>query len=240
MKEKMVAILSGGLDSSTAVAVARSRQGCEIVFGVFYQYKQTHALAEMTAAYNVARHWGIPIQTYVLPDLVGSALTLSSTSQLRLPFDRTPEEIAEGGMAPTYVPNRNAIMTAHAAAVAYSLGVGTILGGWHAEDTPGYPDCTDGFLDAMEKAIRIGTGGKVRRIMRPLIDNSKADIVREAFELKVPIELTWSCYNPIFKGGYLACGRCDSCVIRLNAFKLAGMEDPIPYAFNAITGMEGQ
>ncbi|MGQ9583111.1 MAG: 7-cyano-7-deazaguanine synthase QueC [Thermoplasmatota archaeon] len=226
--EKAVVLLSGGMDSAAAAAVARVR-GFEI-YALTVDYGQRHR-RELGCARRLARFFGAREHRVIrsgLGELGGSALTDRSIA--------VPEgkEWRPGARVPaTYVPARNLVLLSLAAAYAETLGAGAIFIGANAVDYSGYPDCRPGFLRAFERALRLGTArgssGLPIRILAPLMRVSKAGIVRLGVRLGVPFELTWSCY----RGGRRPCGRCDACRLRAGGFRDAGLEDPLERATRA-------
>jgi 7-cyano-7-deazaguanine synthase len=223
-----VVLLSGGLDSTTALAVAR-RDGFR-AHALTIAYGQRHAV-ELDAAARVADALGAAEHRVVPLDLRafgGSALT----DDLPVPRDRPAEEMAEG-IPITYVPARNTVFLSLALAWAEVLGSFDIYMGVNAVDYSGYPDCRPEFVRAFEQlanlATKAGVEGKGRfSIHTPLIDLPKADIIRLGASLGVDYGLTHSCYDPAPEGG--ACGRCDSCLLRRAGFEAAGLPDPTCYA----------
>ncbi len=216
--EAAIILLSGGLDSLTALAWARA-EGYSIHAALSFHYGQRHE-RELEAAAAIAAHYGVPHQVVELAPLRGSRLTGDGA----IPQGRDLTGLAET-IAPTYVPNRNMILLAYAAAHAL-LGTATqLIGGWNAADGANYPDCRDDFLLATETALRLATLRDFT-IVRPLISDGKAAIVRRALALDAPIPLTWTCYV----GAAAACGRCDACQLRVAAFRQVGVRDPSPYA----------
>src|SRR6266851_2252535 len=223
-----VVLLSGGLDSASALAVAR-RDGFRC-FALTIAYGQRHA-AELEAARRVAASLGAVEQRVVNLDLRafgGSALT----SDAAVPKDRAPDTMA-AGIPITYVPARNTVFLSLALAWAEVLGSFDIYLGVNALDYSGYPDCRPEFIAAFECLANLATKAGVEekgafRIHAPLIQMSKAEIIRLGLALGVDYGLTHSCYDPL-KGG-TACGRCDSCVLRRAGFSAAGVQDPIRYA----------
>lgn len=210
-------LLSGGLDSVTALAWA-AHESHEILGALSFDYGQRHA-REVAAAAAVAAHYGVPHQTLALAPIRGSRLTDLGD----IPQGRDLAALAET-VAPTYVPNRNMILIAYAAAQAL-LGPAThLVGGWNAADALNYPDCREGFLAAAEQTLRLATEREFH-ILRPLIADDKPAIVRRALALGAPIGLTWTCYL----GGEQACGTCDACQLRVDAFQRVGVVDPVPY-----------
>lgn len=233
MSEKAVCLLSGGLDSATAAAMAISR-GFQ-VHALTFDYGQRHR-REIEAAAAVAKALGVAEHRIVKLDLsaAGGWGGSSLTGQGEIPERRSAEEIG-GGIPSTYVPGRNTIFLSLAASYAEVIGARTIFIGVSQVDYSGYPDCREEFIRAFERAINLGTragveerersGGDYFRIEAPLINLSKAEIITTGLSLGVDYSLTWSCY----RGEELACGECDSCALRLRAFKEVGIRDPLPY-----------
>jgi 7-cyano-7-deazaguanine synthase len=226
-----VVLLSGGLDSATALAVAR-RDGFRC-HALTIAYGQRHA-AELTAARKVAAALGAVEQRVVELDLRafgGSALT----SDLEVPKDRSHDAIGTG-IPITYVPARNTVFLALALAWAEVLGSFDLYLGVNVLDYSGYPDCRPEFVTAFEQLANLATKAGVEqkgrfRIHTPLIRLSKADIIRLGTSLGVDYALTHSCYDPAPDGA--ACGRCDSCQLRRDGFQAAGIPDPTRYAQRA-------
>ena len=225
--KRAVVLLSGGIDSTTTLAIARA-EGYE-VYALSFEYGQRHQI-ETQAAQRVARSLGAKEHRIAKIDLRvfgGSALT----DDVDVPKQRSETEIAEG-IPITYVPARNTIFLAYALAWAEVISANDIFIGVNAIDYSGYPDCRAEFIEAFESLASLATkaGVENRRfhIHTPLIKFSKAEIIRKAVELGVDLSLTHSCYDPSRKG--FACGECDSCLLRLKGFREAGLEDPIPYA----------
>lgn len=225
--KKAVVLSSGGLDSTTVLAIAASEG--RAIYGLSFDYGQRHRF-ELESANLVARALGVAEHKLVRMDLRqfgGSALT----DDIPVPKGRDPAEI--GGDIPiTYVPARNTIFLSYALAWSEVVGAGEIWLGVNALDYSGYPDCRPEYIAAFEKMARLATRAGVRddvalSIRAPLIDLPKADIIRRGLELGVDYGLTHSCYDPNAAG--LACGRCDACRIRLAAFAEVGVEDPIAY-----------
>jgi 7-cyano-7-deazaguanine synthase len=222
---KAVCLLSGGLDSSTCLAVAK-RGGFE-TYALSFDYGQRHKI-ELEAAARVARAIGVADHRVAKLDLRmfgGSALT----SDIEVPKQRPAEEMSTG-IPITYVPARNTIFLSLALAWAEVLHAQDIFIGVNALDYSGYPDCRPEFLHAFERmanlATKAGVEGRMKlTIHAPLIDKSKADIVRLAGELNLDLSLTHSCYDPDEAGR--PCGACDSCRLRAKGFSEAGMHDPL-------------
>ena len=224
---KAVVLASGGLDSTITAAIAQ-RDGA-LVYLLTVSYGQRHVI-EVERARQVARALGAAGHLVLEADLRqigGSALT---TNQL-LHNDRTQAERREGIPA-TYVPARNTIFLSLALAYAEVLEASLIYLGANVLDYSGYPDCRPDYLRAFEQLARLGTRagvmGKGIEIRAPLLQMTKAEIIRVGASLKVPFHLTHSCYDPAVDG--TACGRCDSCRIRREGFRAAGISDPIAYA----------
>jgi 7-cyano-7-deazaguanine synthase len=222
---RAVVLLSGGLDSATALAVARD-EGFEC-YALSFDYGQRHD-RELESARRVADALGARQHLVLRLDLRaigGSALT----ADIAVPKSRSESEMS-AGIPVTYVPARNTIFLSHALAWAEVLESSDIFIGVNALDYSGYPDCRPEYVQAFERmanlATRAGVEGRMRlRIHAPLIDLSKAQIVRRGTELGVDFGLTWSCYEPQPDGR--ACGRCDSCLLRRKGFREAGLRDPV-------------
>ena len=218
-------LLSGGLDSTTVLAIAR-HQGFE-VNALSFSYGQRHSW-ELEAARGVAEALGVADHKIVELDLRvfgGSALT----SEIEVPKGRAVDEMAHG-IPITYVPARNTIFLSFALAWAEVLGASDVFIGVNALDYSGYPDCRPEFIEAFEKmadlATKAGVEGRQKlKIHAPLISLSKAEIIRRGIELGVDYSLTSSCYDPSAHGA--PCGQCDSCLLRQKGFREAGIEDPL-------------
>jgi 7-cyano-7-deazaguanine synthase len=221
-----VVLLSGGLDSATCLAWAR-REGFS-AHALTVDYGQRHAI-EIDRAAVLARRLGAASHRILAIDLsflAGSALTDRTVA---VPKARSRIEIGSG-VPPTYVPARNTVLLALAMAWSESLGARDLVIGVNAVDYSGYPDCRPAFLRAFETLAGCGTkagaDGEVWRIHAPLLDLSKAEIVRRAVAWGVPYASTISCYDPGASGA--PCGACDACLIRARGFCEAGVEDPAP------------
>jgi 7-cyano-7-deazaguanine synthase len=225
-RPRAVVLLSGGLDSTTACAVART-EGFEC-HALSFDYGQRHD-RELEAARRVATALGVKEHLVLRLDLRaigGSALT----ADIPVPKGRSLEA-GGGGIPVTYVPARNTIFLSHALAWAEVLESQDIFVGVNALDYSGYPDCRPEYIEAFERmanlATKAGVEGRSRlRIHAPLIHLSKAQIIRRGIELGVDFALTWSCYEPQPDGR--ACGLCDSCLLRHKGFAEAGLRDPLP------------
>ena len=222
-----VVLLSGGLDSTTVLALA-SREG-HAVHALTFRYGQRHA-HEVEAARRVAARFAVTRHLIVDIDLRqfgGSALT----GDLPVPKDRTLDGTAEG-IPDTYVPARNTIFLSYALAWSEVLEAADIFIGVNALDYSGYPDCRPEFIEAFERMARLATRAGVEdglgvRIRAPLLHLSKHEIIALGTSLGVDYALTTSCYDPSLEG--VACGRCDACQLRRRGFAAAGLEDPVPY-----------
>ena len=221
-----VVLLSGGIDSTTTLAIALA-DGYD-AYALSFDYGQRHQI-ETQAARRVAQSLGAKKHRVAKIDLRvfgGSALT----GEIDVPKQRSKTEIADG-IPVTYVPARNTIFLAYALAWVEVIQAADIFLGINAIDYSGYPDCRPEFIEAFKALANVGTkagleGGRFQ-IHTPLIKFSKAEIIRQAFELGVDLSLTHSCYDPSPEG--FACGECDSCLLRLKGFREAGMKYPIRY-----------
>jgi 7-cyano-7-deazaguanine synthase len=230
-ERKAVVLLSGGLDSTTVLAIAR-KAGYE-VYALTFRYGQRHE-AEIEAARRVAALFGVRQHVVAEIDLRafgGSALT----DDIAVPKNREPEEMSEG-IPVTYVPARNTIFLSFALAWAEVAGASDIFIGVNALDYSGYPDCRPEYIEAFQRmadlATRAGVEGRQRlAIHTPLINLSKAQIVKKGIELGVDYSLTVTCYDPAADGA--ACGCCDACRLRLKGFAENGMSDPAMYQTSA-------
>ncbi|MFA6709718.1 MAG: 7-cyano-7-deazaguanine synthase QueC [Candidatus Methanomethylophilaceae archaeon] len=220
---RAIALLSGGLDSTTTLAKALA-DGHHVT-ALSFRYGQKHS-KELISAANVAAYYGVE---HLIVDLDLSMFRSALTRQeLDVPENR--DESKMGADIPiTYVPARNIIMLSVAVGLCESTDSDRIFIGANSVDYSGYPDCRPEFFSAYEKMIKVGTKagveGRPIKIETPILKASKADIVRLGKKLKAPLHLTWSCYE----GGEKACGKCDSCQLRLKGFHEAGFEDEIEY-----------
>ena len=223
-----VVLLSGGLDSATVLAIARA-EGL-LPAAISFRYGQRHAI-ELEAARQVARSQGVSRHVVLdihLAQFGGSALT----ADIPVPKQENAAEIGEG-IPVTYVPARNTVFLSLALAYAETIGAGDLFVGVNALDYSGYPDCRPEYIAAFERMANLATKGAVEgslpvRIQAPLIALTKAQIIRRGLDLGVDYSLTRSCYDP--SEGGLACGHCDSCLLRLKGFAENGVPDPIAYA----------
>lgn len=232
MKQRKAIVLnSGGADSSTCVSIAVNDEKYSEICTVSVVYGQKHVkeleCAKEIASYYHLRHYELDLSSV----LRYSNCSLLENSTESIPEKSYAEQIAENGegKVSTYVPFRNGLMLSAVAAFAQSIwpddDVDIILGA-HADDAAGraYADCSEEFTSAMNTAIIIGTYGKVR-VVAPLVNMDKAEVIRTGLKLGTPYEKTWSCYE----GRSKACGKCGTCIDRRNAFKANGVEDPIEY-----------
>ncbi len=225
--KKAVVLLSGGLDSSTCVAIAKD-QGFE-VYGLSFSYGQRdnhelNAARKVAKSMNIIRHEIIDID---LRAFGGSALT----DDIDVPKGRSEEEI-DDEIPVTYVPARNTIFLSFALAFAETIESNDIFIGVNALDYSGYPDCRPEYIASFQEMARLATkigveGDDGVRINTPLIDMTKAEIIKTGLSLNVDYSMTTSCYDPAQDGS--ACGECDSCMLRLKGFKEANGIDPIRY-----------
>ncbi|MBH0170917.1 7-cyano-7-deazaguanine synthase QueC [Fictibacillus sp. 18YEL24] len=221
MNKKAVIVLSGGLDSTTCMGIAKA-EGYDL-YPITFHYGQRHN-REVEQAIEVGKHYGVADHRIVdltfLKDIGGSALT---DEKVEVPTE------AEEGIPVTYVPARNMIFLSLASAYAEVIGATAVYTGVSAVDYSGYPDCRPEFIQSMEETINLatkaGVTGKNISVETPLISLSKKETIEKGLSLEVPYDLTTSCYN----GKEAACGQCDSCVLRLKGFKEAGAVDPITY-----------
>jgi len=226
-KQKTVVLLSGGVDSTTTLAIAQ-KMGFAI-YALSFRYGQRHEIELKAAAciasnFHVAKHLIVDIDLRLIG---GSALT----GNIDVPKRRNVEQMGKD-IPVTYVPARNTIFLSYALAWAEVIGSYDIFIGVNALDYSGYPDCRPEYIAAYEKMANLATKAGVEgnhnlTIHTPLIEMSKAQIIRKGIELGVDYSLTHSCYDPSAEG--LACGECDSCLLRLNGFQEAGISDAIKY-----------
>ena len=231
MAGRAVVLCSGGVDSTTTMAMARSL-GLDI-YALTFDYGQRHrfeldAARRVAAALGARRHQITRINLTAEGGFGGSALV----GEGDVPRRRKPSEIA-AGIPATYVPARNLIFLSFATAWAEIVGANDVFIGVNAVDFSGYPDCRPEFVEAFQKVARLATRvgverGATLRIQTPVIHMTKGEIIRNGLELGVDFSLTHSCYDPDERGR--ACGECDACQLRLMGFREAGVKDPIEYA----------
>lgn len=231
MRMKALVLSSGGIDSTTCVSLAVHSLGAENVSTVSVYYGQKHK-KELKCAEDIAKYYGLKHYTLDLSQIFKESncpLLSHSTEEIR--HESYAEQIEKDGegMVRTYVPFRNGLMLSAVASLASSIypeEYVQIYIGAHADDAAGsaYADCSRDFVDAMDRAIRIGTYKKVS-INAPLIYSNKSQVVKAGLQLNAPYHLTWSCYE----GEEKACGTCGTCIDRINAFKTNDTKDPINY-----------
>jgi len=227
-ERKAVVLLSGGMDSCVSTAIARERHGAGNIAVLHAGYGQRTQRRERRAFEEVADFYGVRERMVVQLDhfraIGGSALT---DERIAVPENELGAPGPHGSAIPvTYVPFRNAHFLSVAVSWAEAIGAGAIYIGAVAEDSSGYPDCRPEYYQAFQELIRVGTRPETQiEMVTPVIALKKGDIIRRGLELGAPLYLTWSCYQD----EDLACGACDSCLLRLAAFAEAGATDPIPY-----------
>ena len=224
---KAVVLLSGGLDSATVFAIAKS-QGFQ-AYALTFDYGQRHRI-EIEAARRIAASAGAAGRKVIRIDIAGLGGSSALTGAVPVPKGRTPGEMS-AGIPVTYVPARNTIFLSFALAWAEALPSSDIFIGVNALDYSGYPDCRPAYIEAFEHmanlATKAGVEGRHVAVHAPLIRMTKAEIIRKGLELGVDYGLTTSCYDPSPEGE--ACGECDACTLRLKGFREAGVEDPLRY-----------
>lgn len=223
MKIKGIVLVSGGMDSLVTAAIAADE--CDDLYFLHLNYgqitekRELHAMKEIEKFYNPQK--SLVVDIAYLKQIGGSSLT-DDTIKVK---DYTGEE----GVPDSYVPFRNGHLVTIAVSWAEVIGASRIYIGAVEEDSSGYPDCRETFYKALEKAVNEGTKPETKITLHtPIIHKRKSEIIKLGKELNAPLEMSWSCYKENEK----ACGTCDSCVLRINAFKEAGLCDPIPYKIN--------
>ncbi len=224
-KRLAVCLVSGGMDSCVTAAIAHEEND-ELAF-LHISYGQRTELRERKAFEQIADHYRVSLRLVVslkqLAAIGGSSLTDHS-------LDVTAPDLNAQGIPSSYVPFRNAHFLSTAVSWGEVIGCQTIYIGAVAEDSSGYPDCRPEFYEAFQKVLSLGTRPETRITIRtPVIAMRKAEIVRTGLQKGAPLELTWSCYQESEK----ACGNCDSCALRLRAFREAGAVDPVPYLLDS-------
>ena len=227
-RPKAIVCLSGGLDSAVTAAIAAQDYD---TYALHFSYGQRTELKELSSAKAVADALGLhqllPLRIDIFRMIGGSALT---DLALDIP-EADPNPEATSGLIPvTYVPFRNAHFLSAAVSWAEVIGAKAVFIGAVEQDSSGYPDCRPAYYEAFQQLIRVGTRETDIEIRTPLIHLRKHAIVRLGLELGAPFHVTWSCYA----GESIACGVCESCVLRLRAFAEAGVDDPLPYATNPL------
>jgi 7-cyano-7-deazaguanine synthase len=217
-----ICLVSGGMDSCVTAAIAREENEelafLHVSYGQRTEARERRAFEELADFYGVKQRLAVSLEH--LARIGGSSLTDPS-----IPVSEA--DLTAEGIPTSYVPFRNAHLLAVATSWAEVTGARRVYIGAVAEDSSGYPDCRPEFYEAFQRVIDVGTRPETRvEVRTPVIHMRKSEIVRRGTELGAPLRLTWSCYS----GEERACGRCDSCALRLRAFREAGLEDPIPYA----------
>ena len=221
---KALVLFSGGLDSTTCLALAIERYGADEVLALSVSYGQKH-IKEIEAARAVASYYGVKLQTLDLAEIFADSDCTLLKGSSGIPKTSYAEQLAEtdGKPVSTYVPFRNGLFLSSAASIALSHGCEVIYYGAHADDAAGnaYPDCSAAFNNAINTAIWLGSGQQLR-VEAPFVGKTKADVVAEGIRLNAPYQLTWSCYE----GGEKPCGLCGTCRDRAAAFAANGIADP--------------
>lgn len=222
---KALVLFSGGVDSTTCLAIAIDKYGAENVLALSLYYGQKHS-RELEAARKIASHYGVKHKELDLALIFAdSDCTLLKGSEGDIPKESYAEQLekTDGKPVSTYVPFRNGLFLSSAASIALSNGCTEIYYGAHSDDAAGnaYPDCSSDFNDAINRAIYLGSGGELN-VIAPFIGMNKAQVVAKGLSLNVPYELTWSCYE----GGEKPCGVCGTCRDIIAAFEANGIHDP--------------
>lgn len=223
---KALVLFSGGVDSSTCLAMAVDKYGSENVIALSVYYGQKHD-KEIKSSQKIAEYYGVKFITIDLALIFAdSDCSLLSGSDKEIPQETYAEQLekTDGKPVSTYVPFRNGLFLSSAASIALSNDCSVIYYGAHSDDAAGnaYPDCSSDFNDAMNRAIYLGSG-KQLEIIAPFVNLTKADVIKKGLELGVPYEMTWSCYE----GGDKPCGVCGTCRDRIKAFEANGVTDPL-------------
>lgn len=223
--KKAIVLFSGGVDSTTCLAMAVKKYGADNVIALSMSYGQKHK-KEIEYSRKIAKYYGVKHIELDLSEIFGrSNCSLLTHSTESVPMESYAEQIkkSDGKPVSTYVPFRNGLFLSVATSIAISENCSKIYYGAHADDSAGdaYPDCSLKFNKAMSSAIWEGSGDQVQ-IEAPFVGLNKADVVRTGLSLKVPYELTWSCYE----GGEKPCGKCGTCIDRQKAFQANGISDP--------------
>ena len=223
---KALVLFSGGVDSTTCLAIAVEKYGKNNVIALSISYGQKHT-KEIQAAEKIAEYYGVELKKLDLARIFeGSDCSLLSSSGEDIPKESYAEQLekTDGKPVSTYVPFRNGLFLSCAASVALSNGCTEIYYGIHTDDAAGnaYPDCSEEFNNAINSAIYIGSGNALK-VTAPFVNMKKADIVAEGLKLKVPYKMTWSCYE----GGEKPCGVCGTCRDRIAAFRANGITEEL-------------
>ncbi|MBR7085108.1 MAG: 7-cyano-7-deazaguanine synthase QueC [Oscillospiraceae bacterium] len=223
---KALVLLSGGVDSATCLALAVKTYGAEEVLALAVWYGQKHK-KELDYSKKLADYYHVAFKTLNLSVIFADSdcSLLAQNAETEIPKETYAEQLkaSEGKPVSTYVPFRNGLFLSSAASIALSYGCEVIYYGAHSDDAAGnaYPDCSEAFNQAMNQAVYLGSGNQLK-IYAPFVNLTKADVVKKGLTLKVPYELTWSCYE----GGETPCGVCGTCRDRARAFAENGIQDP--------------
>lgn len=222
---KALVLFSGGVDSTTCLGMAVDKYGANEVLALSVYYGQKHN-KEIAAAEKIATYYGVQLKTLDLALIFAdSDCSLLSGSSAEIPKESYADQLShtDGKPVSTYVPFRNGLFIASAASIALSNGCEVIYYGAHSDDAAGnaYPDCSDEFNDAINRAVYLGSGNALT-VKAPFVNLTKAQVVKKGLELNVPYHLTWSCYE----GGDKPCGVCGTCRDRAAAFQANGVTDP--------------
>lgn len=223
---KALVLFSGGVDSTTCLAMAVDKYGAENVIALSIYYGQKHN-KEIECSRKIADYYGVKLKTLDLALIFAdSDCSLLTGSGAEIPKETYAEQLekTDGKPVSTYVPFRNGLFLSSASSIALSNDCSVIYYGAHSDDSAGnaYPDCSDDFNNAMNRAIYLGSGGQLE-IIAPFVNLTKVDVVKKGLELGVPYEMTWSCYE----GGNKPCGTCGTCRDRIKAFEMNGVSDPL-------------
>ena len=224
---RTVVLFSGGLDSSTCLALALQEYAREDVFALSFRYGQKHESTELQQAKAILDHYGLPQANRITQGLnLARELVTSALLGQEIPAaSLSPGGINPSPPAPTYVPGRNLLFVAYGNVLAETIGAESIYLGVNQIDCSNYPDCTEGFVKSLANVLAELKFGV--RVEAPLVQLSKAEISRLALSLGVPVHMTHSCY----RGQRPACGTCDACLLRLKGFREAGLTDPLEYVY---------
>lgn len=216
MKSKAVVLLSGGLDSSTVLFIAKKKYKCHCLL---FDYGQKHR-RELASAGKIAKAAGCGYRVVKI-SLAWKGSSLLDENK-KIPAVAADAKIGKG-IPSTYVPGRNTIFLSYAVSLAETIGAKKIFIGANAVDFSGYPDCRPQYFGIFNKLLSVGTKNKNIRIETPIINKTKKEIVELGIKHRVPFRLTWTCY----RGGKIPCGKCDACILRAKGFKEAGLKDPL-------------
>ncbi len=220
-----IVLSSGGLDSTTCLAIARA-DGFAPIYSLSFDYGQRHR-HELAVAARVAQQFGVAEHRVITIDLRQFGNSALTADDIAVPKDRDEAQMS-ADVPTTYVPARNTIFLSYALAWAEVLECDDVFIGVNALDYSGYPDCRPAFVESFQQTARLGTKRTNFTVRAPLVQLTKAQIIRRGVELGVDYGMTHSCYDPDARGG--ACGRCDSCALRRRGFAEAGVADPTRYA----------